>query len=185
MVETGVSRVHMGAKDCCLMGLRKMRCGHMGGLDGDEEGLEDVLDRLELARHMVGKHMCINRAAISTKRETVASILTMGLFKEARMVNDGLRFGNSFYGFTMTLGCLLENNVTQREAQQANKLSNLTRQRQLLTSVNNRRAIIEELECLLGNFVAYKTTEHLKRIQKAIFVEVIDLKKEFRLQVHP
>ncbi|GJS01982.1 hypothetical protein Tco_0318490 [Tanacetum coccineum] len=30
-----------------------------------------------------------------------------------------------------------------------------------------------------------ETTEHLKRIQKAIFVEVIDLKKELRLQVHP
>ncbi|GJU42453.1 zinc finger, GRF-type containing protein [Tanacetum coccineum] len=74
---------------------------------------------------------------------------------------------------------------TQREAQQANELSNLTRQRQLLASVNNRRAIIEELERLPGNFVAYKTTEHLKRIQKAIFVEVIDLKKELRLQVHP
>ncbi|GKD88552.1 zinc finger, GRF-type containing protein, partial [Tanacetum coccineum] len=42
-----------------------------------------------------------------------------------------------------------------------------------LASVNNRRAIIEELERLPGNFVAYKTTEHLKRIQKAIFVEVI------------
>ncbi|GKD07099.1 hypothetical protein Tco_1186784, partial [Tanacetum coccineum] len=35
---------------------------------------------------------------------------------------------------------------TQREAQQANELSNLTRQRQLLASVNNRRAIIEEIE---------------------------------------
>ncbi|GJZ30957.1 hypothetical protein Tco_0576004 [Tanacetum coccineum] len=72
---------------------------------------------------------------------------------------------------------------TQREAQQANELSNLTRQRQLLASVNNRRAIIEELERLPGNFVACKTTEHLKRIQKAIFVEVIDLKKELRLQM--
>ncbi|GJZ60141.1 hypothetical protein Tco_0615957 [Tanacetum coccineum] len=71
---------------------------------------------------------------------------------------------------------------TQREAQQANELSNLTRQRQLLASVNNRRAIIEELERLPRNFVACKTTEHLKRIQKAIFVEVIDLKKELRLQ---
>ncbi|GJU21162.1 hypothetical protein Tco_1154504 [Tanacetum coccineum] len=71
---------------------------------------------------------------------------------------------------------------TQREAQQANELSNLTKQRQLLASVNNRRAIIEELERLSGNFVACKTTEHLKRIQKAVFVEVIDLKKELRLQ---
>ncbi|GKG32161.1 hypothetical protein Tco_0427111, partial [Tanacetum coccineum] len=33
---------------------------------------------------------------------------------------------------------------TQREAQQANELSNLTRQRQLLASVNYRRAIIED-----------------------------------------
>ncbi|GJX34062.1 zinc finger, GRF-type containing protein [Tanacetum coccineum] len=44
---------------------------------------------------------------------------------------------------------------TQRETQQANELSNLTRQRQLLASVNYRRAIIEELECLSGNLVAY------------------------------
>ncbi|GJR39944.1 hypothetical protein Tco_1215628, partial [Tanacetum coccineum] len=70
----------------------------------------------------------------------------------------------------------------QRENQQANELSNLTRQRQLLASVNYRRAIIEELEGLPGNLVACKTTEHLKRIQKAVFVEVIELKKELRLQ---
>ncbi|GJZ01102.1 hypothetical protein Tco_0519063 [Tanacetum coccineum] len=70
----------------------------------------------------------------------------------------------------------------QREAQQVNELSNLTRQRQLLASVNYRRAIIEKLEQLSGNLVACKTTEHLKRIQKAVFVEVIDLKKELRLQ---
>ncbi|GJZ63053.1 zinc finger, GRF-type containing protein [Tanacetum coccineum] len=75
--------------------------------------------------------------------------------------------------------------VTQREAQQANELSNLTRQRQLLASVNYRHAIIEELLHLPRNLVAYKTTEHLKRIQKAVFVEVIDLKKELRLQVPP
>ncbi|GJR17023.1 hypothetical protein Tco_0965550 [Tanacetum coccineum] len=75
--------------------------------------------------------------------------------------------------------------TTQREAQQANELSNLTRQRQLLASVNYRRAIIEELERLPGNLVAYKTREHLKRIQKAVLVEVIELKKELRLQVPP
>nr|GEV25560.1 hypothetical protein [Tanacetum cinerariifolium] len=73
----------------------------------------------------------------------------------------------------------------QRKAQQANKLSNLTRQRQLLSSVNYRRAIIEELERLLGNLVDCKTTEHLKRIQKVVFVEVSDQKKESRLQVPP
>nr|GEV39734.1 reverse transcriptase domain-containing protein [Tanacetum cinerariifolium] len=59
----------------------------------------------------------------------------------------------------------------EREAQQANELSNLTRQRQLLASVNYRCAIIEELERLTVNLVAYKTREHLKRIQKAVFVE--------------
>nr|GEU85375.1 hypothetical protein [Tanacetum cinerariifolium] len=72
---------------------------------------------------------------------------------------------------------------TQREAQQANELSNLTRQRQLLESVNYSRAMIEELERLSGNVEACKTTEHLKRIQKAVLVEVIDLKKELRLHV--
>nr|GEV03352.1 hypothetical protein [Tanacetum cinerariifolium] len=46
-----------------------------------------------------------------------------------------------------------------------------------------RCAIIEELERLPGNLVACKTTEHLKRIQKAVFVEIIDLKKELRLQL--
>nr|GEW55451.1 hypothetical protein [Tanacetum cinerariifolium] len=74
---------------------------------------------------------------------------------------------------------------TQRKAQQANELSNLTRQRQLLASLNYRRAIIEERERLPRNFVSCKTTEHLKRIQKAVFIEVIDLKKELRLQVPP
>nr|GEX93688.1 hypothetical protein [Tanacetum cinerariifolium] len=72
---------------------------------------------------------------------------------------------------------------TQKEAQQAIKLSNLTRQRQLPASVNYRREIIEELERLLGNLVACKTMEHFKHIQKAVFVEVIDLKKELRLQI--
>ncbi|GKC90766.1 reverse transcriptase domain-containing protein [Tanacetum coccineum] len=61
--------------------------------------------------------------------------------------------------------------MTQKKAHQANELSNLTRQRQLLASVNYRRAIIEELERLLGNLVAYKTRKHLKRIQKVVFVE--------------
>nr|GEU59301.1 GDSL esterase/lipase At3g26430-like [Tanacetum cinerariifolium] len=78
-----------------------------------------------------------------------------------------------------------DNHPTQRKAQQENELSNLTRQRQLLSIVNYRRAIIEELERLPRNLMACKTTEHLKRIQKAVFVEVIDLKKELRLQVPP
>ncbi|GKE67406.1 hypothetical protein Tco_1521567 [Tanacetum coccineum] len=75
--------------------------------------------------------------------------------------------------------------MTQRKAQLANELSNLTRQRQLLASVNYRYVIIEELECLPVNLVSCKMTEHLKRIQKAVFVEVIELKKELRLQVPP
>nr|GFB28267.1 hypothetical protein [Tanacetum cinerariifolium] len=44
-----------------------------------------------------------------------------------------------------------------------------------------RRAIIEKLEHLPGNLVAYKTREHLKHIQKAVLVEVIELKKELCL----
>nr|GEY77418.1 hypothetical protein [Tanacetum cinerariifolium] len=59
----------------------------------------------------------------------------------------------------------------RKEAQQVNELSYLTRQRQLLASVNYRRAIIEELKCFLGNLVSCKTTDHLKRIQKAVLVE--------------
>ncbi|GJU53359.1 hypothetical protein Tco_1227073 [Tanacetum coccineum] len=76
-------------------------------------------------------------------------------------------------------------NETQREAQQANELSNLTRQRQLLASVNYRHAIIKELERLPGNLLAYKTREDLKRIQKAVLIKVIELKKELRLQDPP
>ncbi|GKB91277.1 hypothetical protein Tco_0963549, partial [Tanacetum coccineum] len=52
---------------------------------------------------------------------------------------------------------------TQREAQKANELSNLTRQRQLLASANNRRAIIEELERLPGNFMACHMASLLPR----------------------
>ncbi|GJV08867.1 zinc finger, GRF-type containing protein [Tanacetum coccineum] len=72
---------------------------------------------------------------------------------------------------------------TQKEAQQANKLSNLTRHRHLLASVNYRHAIIEELERLPENLMAYKTREHLKRIQKGVLVEVIKLKKDLCLQL--
>ncbi|GJS46013.1 hypothetical protein Tco_0596134, partial [Tanacetum coccineum] len=69
---------------------------------------------------------------------------------------------------------------TQREAQQENELSNLTRQ--LLAIVNHRFTIIEELERLSKNLVAYKTREDLKRIQKVDLINVIELKKELRLQ---
>ncbi|GJX90939.1 hypothetical protein Tco_0344265 [Tanacetum coccineum] len=44
-------------------------------------------------------------------------------------------------------------------------------------------AIIEELERLPGNLVAYKMREDLKRIQKAVLIKVIELKKELRLQL--
>ncbi|GJZ93719.1 hypothetical protein Tco_0665922 [Tanacetum coccineum] len=71
---------------------------------------------------------------------------------------------------------------TQREAQQANELSNLTRQRQLLASVNYRHVIIEELERLPRNLIAYKTRDDLKRIQNVVLIKVIELKKELRLQ---
>ncbi|GJR91217.1 hypothetical protein Tco_0215228 [Tanacetum coccineum] len=70
---------------------------------------------------------------------------------------------------------------TQREAQQANELSNLTRQ--LLASVYDRRAIIEEFECFSGNLVAYKTREDLKRIYKVVLINVIEQKKELCLQI--
>ncbi|GJT14793.1 hypothetical protein Tco_0873499 [Tanacetum coccineum] len=44
-----------------------------------------------------------------------------------------------------------------------------------------RRAIIKELEGLPGNLVVYKMREILKRIQKTVLVEAIELKKELRL----
>ncbi|GJT06627.1 hypothetical protein Tco_0841089 [Tanacetum coccineum] len=91
--------------------------------------------------------------------------------------------GRRFYGCptlssTFSTSC----QVKAKGSQRANKkLSNLTKQEDLLASVNYRRAIIEELERLLGNLVAYKTRKHLKRIQKAVFVEVVELKKELCL----
>ncbi|GJS01116.1 hypothetical protein Tco_0317624 [Tanacetum coccineum] len=51
-----------------------------------------------------------------------------------------------------------------------------------LLHVLSRRVIIEELKRLPINLVAYKMREHLKHIQKAVLVEVIELKKELRLQ---
>nr|GEZ95533.1 zinc finger, GRF-type [Tanacetum cinerariifolium] len=50
-----------------------------------------------------------------------------------------------------------------------------------LLDVLSRRAIIEELEHLPVNLVAYKMREHLKHIQKAVLDEVIELKKELCL----
>ncbi|GJS54151.1 hypothetical protein Tco_0627513 [Tanacetum coccineum] len=67
-----------------------------------------------------------------------------------------------FYVYCTIFVHLEELMQMQREAQQANELSNLRRQRQLLASVNYRRAIIEELEHLPRNLVTYKTREHLK-----------------------
>ncbi|GKA89776.1 hypothetical protein Tco_0811588 [Tanacetum coccineum] len=55
---------------------------------------------------------------------------------------------------------------TQREAQLANELSNLMMQ--LPQSVNERRALIEELEHLSGNLVSYKTRAELKRFRRMI-----------------
>ncbi|GJX70345.1 zinc finger, GRF-type containing protein [Tanacetum coccineum] len=66
-----------------------------------------------------------------------------------------------------------------------NELEEILAMRRLLASVNYRHAIIEELEHLLGNLVAYKTREDLKRIQKAVMIKVIELKKELHLQVPP
>ncbi|GKA48327.1 hypothetical protein Tco_0741285, partial [Tanacetum coccineum] len=73
-----------------------------------------------------------------------------------------------------------------RQAQRdqlANELSNLMMQ--LLESVNERRAFIEELECLPGNLVAYKTREELKRLQKDYLIKVMEPKNvvlQLRLQ---
>ncbi|GJU80682.1 hypothetical protein Tco_1283047 [Tanacetum coccineum] len=64
---------------------------------------------------------------------------------------------------------------TQREAQLANELSNIMMQ--LLESINERRAFIEELEHLPRNSVAYKTREELKHLQKDDLIKVIELRK--------
>ncbi|GJT90302.1 hypothetical protein Tco_1079147 [Tanacetum coccineum] len=79
----------------------------------------------------------------------------------------------------------LEELKTQREAQLANKLSNLMMQ--LLESVNERRAFIEELESLPGNLVVYKTRAELKRLQKDDLIKVMEMRKvvlQLLLQVH-
>ncbi|GJR33302.1 hypothetical protein Tco_0822931 [Tanacetum coccineum] len=72
----------------------------------------------------------------------------------------------------------LEEILAMVEAKQSN-----ARKLFFLLEVLSRCARIEKLERLLGNLVAYKTREHLRRIQKAVLVEVIELKKELRLQV--
>ncbi|GKA91934.1 hypothetical protein Tco_0813859 [Tanacetum coccineum] len=70
----------------------------------------------------------------------------------------------------------------QREARLANELSNLMMQ--LVESVNERRAFIEELEHLPRNLVAYKTREELKRLQKDDLIKVIEMRKVNYI-VHP
>ncbi|GKB10718.1 hypothetical protein Tco_0844641 [Tanacetum coccineum] len=65
----------------------------------------------------------------------------------------------------------------QREARLANELSNLMMQ--LVESVNERRAFIEELERLPRNLVAYKTREELNRLQKDDLIKAIKMRKLF------
>ncbi|GKF84583.1 hypothetical protein Tco_0249481, partial [Tanacetum coccineum] len=64
---------------------------------------------------------------------------------------------------------------TRREAKLANDLSKLMME--LLVSVKERQSFIEELECLRGNLVAYKTREKLKSLQKDDLVKVMELRK--------
>nr|GEW44578.1 hypothetical protein [Tanacetum cinerariifolium] len=117
----------------------------------------------------------------------MAARCACGLEAVIRTPSTNRYLGRHFYGYPTLLKsnqCQLSQ-VMQRKAQQENELSILTRQRQLLVSVNYRRAIIQELERFPRDLVVYKTREHLKRIQKAIFVKVIELKKELRLHVPP
>ncbi|GJW43387.1 hypothetical protein Tco_0072186 [Tanacetum coccineum] len=63
---------------------------------------------------------------------------------------------------------------TQKEAQLATELSNLMMQ--LLQSVNERRAFIEELEHLPGNLVAYKTRAELKCLHKDDLIKMMEMR---------
>ncbi|GJS50793.1 zinc finger, GRF-type containing protein [Tanacetum coccineum] len=95
--------------------------------------------------------------------------------------------------------------VTQREAQQANELFNLTRQRQLLANVNyrgrfssqlksitrqlldiidERRSFIGELEQRLPtNVMAYKTRQELKCHEKDDMIRAMEMRST-ALQLH-
>ncbi|GJX71941.1 hypothetical protein Tco_0309112 [Tanacetum coccineum] len=52
---------------------------------------------------------------------------------------------------------------------------------ELLESVNEKRAFIEELEHFMGNLVAYKTREELKRLQKDDLIKVMEMRKPIRI----
>ncbi|GJX41039.1 hypothetical protein Tco_0256029 [Tanacetum coccineum] len=63
---------------------------------------------------------------------------------------------------------------TQREVQLATKINNLTRQ--LVVSIDERRLFIQELKCLPGNMMAYKTREKLNGLQKDDLIKVMKMR---------
>ncbi|GJZ68128.1 hypothetical protein Tco_0631368 [Tanacetum coccineum] len=65
--------------------------------------------------------------------------------------------------------------VTQREAQLATELNILTRQ--LVESIDKRPLFIQELECLPGNLLVYKTREELKGLQKDDLIKAMEMRK--------
>ncbi|GJW48324.1 hypothetical protein Tco_0079970 [Tanacetum coccineum] len=81
----------MGAKDCCLMGLRKKRCGANWneGLGYDVYKLEDEVWKVyELALMSWLPHLAAV-AEVSKKRGHVLSYLTMGWSKQVNKLLEG------------------------------------------------------------------------------------------------
>ncbi|GJZ55974.1 hypothetical protein Tco_0611167 [Tanacetum coccineum] len=75
--------------------------------------------------------------------------------------------------------------MTQREAQLANELSNLTMQ--LVQSIDERRSFIQEFERLSRNLEAYKIREELKGLQKDDLIKAMEMRKvvlQLCLQIH-
>ncbi|GJW90339.1 retrotransposon protein, putative, ty1-copia subclass [Tanacetum coccineum] len=102
-------------------------------------------------------------------------------------LNDGMNsFGtqalSKFNQAARSIACLFDMKM-QRESQLATELNILTRQ--LVESIDERRLFIQELERLPGNFLAYKTREELKGLQKDDLIKVMKMRKPIRIIPSP
>ncbi|GJR51676.1 hypothetical protein Tco_1402197 [Tanacetum coccineum] len=169
----------MGAKDCCLMGLRE----EMGGASSKE-----------LPRALfIGGDMEVYGSRIGVV-EVIWGVMVVaadwskkgGIWLHLRPRNClskcisclGKSRRNPWWLFAH--GKLRDQLLiyfdmnTQMEVQLATEINNLTRQ--LVDSIDERCSFIQELECFPGNVMAYKTGEELKGPQKDDLIKVIEMR---------